>query len=425
MKKANFLIILLICVLQLHAQITVTSADMPSAGQSFRTSLSFDLQTFNFQETGNNFVWNFQSMTGLTQRESTFLTVTQTPNVFWLFFLGSANLAVEIEEISLLPGIPVESGYQFFNKTSSKYSDVGVGLIVSSLPLPLKYANPDVLYEFPMNLGYDKTSNASLVQTIPGVGHITIQRQRVSVIDGWGTLNTPYGSFQTLRLKSNVTEYDSIYVDTLGQGFAINRDYIEYKWLGNGHGIPLLTVTEDLVMGSRIEYIDSLRIANPVDLTAMPVSETQIDLEWTRNLNGNNVLLAWSPDGTFGIPVGSYSPGDIIPGGGTVCYNGSDTLYSHTGLNAGTTYYYKLWSHDNTIYSTGITTEATTLNSSVVPGDSNCDGNVNVLDVVTTVNYIMALNPTPFCPENADINNDGLINVLDVVMTVNIILGGG
>ncbi len=58
------------------------------------------------------------------------------------------------------------------------------------------------------------------------------------------------------------------------------------------------------------------------------------------------------------------------------------------------------------------------------PGDANGDGNLNVLDVVTTVNCIMGLNPNPFIFANADINNDGLINVLDVVGIVNIILGG-
>lgn len=60
----------------------------------------------------------------------------------------------------------------------------------------------------------------------------------------------------------------------------------------------------------------------------------------------------------------------------------------------------------------------------VIHGDANCDGLVNVLDMVTIVNFIVGMNPQPFCFENADINVDGLINVLDAVLTVNIILGG-
>ncbi|HNS17896.1 MAG TPA: dockerin type I repeat-containing protein [Bacteroidales bacterium] len=57
-----------------------------------------------------------------------------------------------------------------------------------------------------------------------------------------------------------------------------------------------------------------------------------------------------------------------------------------------------------------------------VPGDANCDGIVNVLDVITIANYIMDLNPDPFCFGNADVNADGVINVLDIIGTVNIIM---
>ena len=52
-------------------------------------------------------------------------------------------------------------------------------------------------------------------------------------------------------------------------------------------------------------------------------------------------------------------------------------------------------------------------------GDVNGDGNIDVLDVVLTVNIILNLiDPSPA----ADLNQDGVINVLDIVMIVNIIL---
>ncbi len=63
--------------------------------------------------------------------------------------------------------------------------------------------------------------------------------------------------------------------------------------------------------------------------------------------------------------------------------------------------------------------------ATTAPGDSNCDGSVNVIDVLTTVNYILGNNPQPFCFENADVNGDGSVNAIDVIGTVNIILGGG
>lgn len=59
----------------------------------------------------------------------------------------------------------------------------------------------------------------------------------------------------------------------------------------------------------------------------------------------------------------------------------------------------------------------------VLSGDANCDGIVNVLDVITITNYVLGINPTPFCYENADANGDGFISVLDIIATVTFIMG--
>ncbi len=64
-----------------------------------------------------------------------------------------------------------------------------------------------------------------------------------------------------------------------------------------------------------------------------------------------------------------------------------------------------------------------TITQDFLPGDANCDGTVNIQDVVVIISYILGTNPQPFCFENADVNHDGLINVNDVVGTVSIILG--
>lgn len=74
---------------------------------------------------------------------------------------------------------------------------------------------------------------------------------------------------------------------------------------------------------------------------------------------------------------------------------------------------------------TGVVNGTATIipNQVVIPGDANCDGAVNVLDVTTTISYILGNNPQPFCFENADVNGDGIVNVIDVVGTVSIIIG--
>ena len=55
----------------------------------------------------------------------------------------------------------------------------------------------------------------------------------------------------------------------------------------------------------------------------------------------------------------------------------------------------------------------------VITGDTNGDGNLNVLDVVAMVSLVLGGSYSAA----ADMNNDGFLNVLDVVVLVGIILG--
>jgi gliding motility-associated-like protein len=81
-----------------------------------------------------------------------------------------------------------------------------------------------------------------------------------------GTLLTPFGTFNALRIKSTLQISDSIYLDTLGFGITIPRQTIvEYKWLGAGKKIPLLEVdVTNALLGNgftvdRVNWQDTLR----------------------------------------------------------------------------------------------------------------------------------------------------------------------
>ena len=55
-------------------------------------------------------------------------------------------------------------------------------------------------------------------------------------------------------------------------------------------------------------------------------------------------------------------------------------------------------------------------------GDANGSGDVDVADVVTTVNYIIGKKPEPFIKDAADMNEDSNIDVLDVIGIVQKVL---
>ncbi|MCF6170257.1 MAG: lamin tail domain-containing protein [Bacteroidales bacterium] len=111
-----------------------------------------------------------------------------------------------------------------------------------------------------------------------------------------------------------------------------------------------------------VEGVAAGGVSNPTNFAATTAGTDQIDLSWTKNANNDDVMVAWSSDGIFGTPSGTYIVGDPITGGGTVLYNGAGTSTSHTGLTADTRYYYKAWSVDATpTYSSGVTDDTTTL----------------------------------------------------------------
>ncbi len=67
--------------------------------------------------------------------------------------------------------------------------------------------------------------------------------------------------------------------------------------------------------------------------------------------------------GTFTTPTGAPPVIGQPFAGGTLLYNGTTSPVNHTGLNQLTTYYYKAFSYDGSNYSTGVTTNATTLSA--------------------------------------------------------------
>lgn len=91
------------------------------------------------------------------------------------------------------------------------------------------------------------------------------------------------------------------------------------------------------------------------------------------------------------------------------------TAYTDFNVTPGQTYYYmyKVLSTDLKEYDISNVVAATPLTSTL--GDANGSGDVDVADVITTVNYAAGKNPKPFIFEAADVNVDLAIDILDVV----------
>lgn len=91
------------------------------------------------------------------------------------------------------------------------------------------------------------------------------------------------------------------------------------------------------------------------------------------------------------------------------------TSYTDYAVVPGTTYYYyyKVLSTDLKEYDVSNIVSCTPQTS--ILGDANGSSDVDIADVITTVNYAAGENPKPFIFEAADMNADKQIDILDVI----------
>jgi hypothetical protein len=242
-----------------NAQITVTKNDMPQPGDTLRVSMT-NVVPVDYTQTAFDTAWDFSMLTPVTQRVESYVGMGSVPPEYWYVFIPTivANLATPTNTNLQIPGFPVSDSYTFFNNTNTGFSDVGSAYKVAGLPLPMKYDVPDLNYPFPLSPGMTWNSASQSTVSMPSLAYLHVSRTRSSIADGWGSLVTPFGTFNTIRVKTLLIQDDSVHLDSLGVGIPLYRNITQYKWLANGEGIPVLQVNVELGMVSAV-YRDIYR----------------------------------------------------------------------------------------------------------------------------------------------------------------------
>ena len=126
-------------------------------------------------------------------------------------------------------------------------------------------------------------------------------------------------------------------------------------------------VQDDLSL-TGVQFFRVTALSNPSSPGATANSSSQITVNWTQWNSKNVLVVRQTSDSGWTAPTGgtSYSVGGSI-GSGTVVHNGSGTGVANTGLNASTTYYYKVYSVNNDYYSSGSATVSATTQAAATP----------------------------------------------------------
>lgn len=222
-----------------NAQITITSEDVDPIGfvalQAQDTTLDASV---NAGGSGSQ-TWDFSA---LKVQASDTLRVTAPSETPYSSFYPSANLAAKIDTAI----------YAYFEKNDDQLKLVGSYGKLAYGPFQLEtgiFYNPtQSLIRFPMELNGAYSEVVKSVIQVPGsavgapydsVRLVTITERDV-LVDAFGQLTTPTGSYETIRSTETEISLDSVYIKT-GIWFPLSGTdpdtTVFYNWWSNQNGL--------------------------------------------------------------------------------------------------------------------------------------------------------------------------------------------
>lgn len=233
----------------------------PIAGDSLRYYLVPNPLSFAslLTQSGPSKIWNPGSaLLSEQSKVDLYQNATQTP-----YFLLFGNYGRKIADSSSLfeflglpaqlpiPGfdtfnLPLTNLYDFYNLNNNRWAKTAQGIGLFGLPLPIFYRDVDEILNFPLRYNDRDTSTFSFEINIPTLAQISRSGRRISHADAWGSLTTPYGTFNCLRVRSRTSIQDSISISGSTPIGLPARTEIETSWYTNegGNRGPILQIIE-------------------------------------------------------------------------------------------------------------------------------------------------------------------------------------
>jgi hypothetical protein len=258
------------------SQVTINNSDFPTSGDTALVSVA-NIVDVDLVSTGEDYTWNFDFLTRAEQRINTFNNVGAASLTYQLVFNNGwfdpdyeadyyQNLLnFSIPSTEPLIGISIDKPVGFTKIESDRVETVGVGLEIEGFQVPVKYDTIDLIYELPFSYAdnWDGTAYFEIDMNPIYDGILRRRINRSTVVDGWGKVTTPFGTFDVVRAKSTIE-----YTDSLRISFADTEIWLPiptptevvYSWWGKEQKIPILEIITQDVLGTAttnsIEYKD-------------------------------------------------------------------------------------------------------------------------------------------------------------------------
>lgn len=240
MKKFTLCAILIMAVTVSYSQITITSQNAPTAGTTIVMSVDEFPVGINPGSPGPNQTWDFTSFSEDETEAIEFILPSSTP---FPNYFPDANMALTTDDTT----------YNYMKVTASSWTYIGGAGQIDGSIFTFNNEPEAIVVNFPVNYG-DQFSQEYSHTTYLSFGEDSVKfKNSVSStddVDSWGSVSTPSGTYDALRVKTEETQTDSIWFKFGGTWMlkdASSTSFNSYSWYTDhpSVGINLLNIYYD------------------------------------------------------------------------------------------------------------------------------------------------------------------------------------
>jgi len=267
--KALLSVVFLCFYIGISSQITLIVNDFANSGDTVRISQAAGTG-LDFASTGANYTWDFSALSATSQYLKEYnpigfasLLVFGTygpvaPTNYRASYFNPTN-DLPLDQLSQFLPVSLSDLNQYTKRMTDSITSLGYSIAVNGQGVPFKSDTIETRYKLPLNYNDSHYSRGYTYIDLNPVIDFRIKqyRQRTTNVDGWGTVTTPKGTFQALRVRHDIAEIDSVYQTFFGAGQWFGTPPIqrtEYEWFANGEKEWVLKATETNGTVNQVEY---------------------------------------------------------------------------------------------------------------------------------------------------------------------------
>lgn len=214
--------------------------------------------------SGENQNWDVSNWDFLIESDEAYLNLSETPFAYQFFFnneilypenFSTHGQAVETGDLELPIPFEVSEPFFFYRNDEAGYYQTGNAFSVEGLPIITQNDISDRVLTFPLEYGNIDSTHSAFLTSVPLLGAYGQSGTRVSTVDGWGTITTPDGDYDVLRISAKRELTDTLFIEQFGTGQQIVRPIqFDFMWISPNVPGPILemTVINDVVVSARM-----------------------------------------------------------------------------------------------------------------------------------------------------------------------------